>query len=96
MGQRKLPRYIRIKSYYTLLISAVKEPYEIKIGDEDMYNIIKIQHNEISIIEASCKDKICINTGKINNGMTPIVCLPNKVIIEIEVNEEDELDAATY
>ena len=30
------------------------------------------------------------------NGMTPIVCLPNKVIIEIEVIEEKELDAATY
>ena len=96
-GSEKIAKIYKDKKLlYTIDLSAVKEPYEIKIGDEDKYNIIKVCHNEISIIEASCKDKICINTGKINNGMTPIVCLPNKVIIEIEVIEEKELDAATY
>ncbi len=84
------------KLLYTIDLSSVEKPYEIKLGDDENYNIIQVNHNEISIIEASCRDKVCINTGKINNGTVPIVCLPNKVIIEINSNEEQKIDAATY
>ena len=95
-GEKIAKIYKDKKLLYTIDLSSVEKPYEIKLGDDENYNIIQVNHNEISIIEASCHDKVCINTGKINNGTVPIVCLPNKVIIEINSNEEQKIDAATY
>ena len=81
---------------YNIDLSLVEKSYEIKLGDEKEYNIIKVEHNGISMIEASCHNNICVNTGIINNSTLPIVCLPNKIIIEIESNQEQKIDAATY
>ena len=47
--------------------------------------------------EASCPDKICVDRGWIDNGVIPIVCLPNKLTIEIRggVDKADQIDAVT-
>lgn len=42
-----------------------------------------------SITEASCPDKVCIRTGKIHKTGELIVCLPNRVVVSIEGEEED-------
>ena len=67
-GEKIAKIYKDKKLLYTIDLSSVEKPYEIKLGDDENYNIIQVNHNEISIIEASCHDKVCINTGKINNG----------------------------
>ncbi len=59
------------------------------------YNILEIKDGEARITEASCPDKICVNHRAVSKQNQSIVCLPNKVVIEIQNGEEAELDAVT-
>ncbi len=78
---------------YEINLDKVEEAYTIKIdGDEEHYNIVEVRKGEIGIIEANCPDKICVNMGFVSDGLLPITCLPNKLIIEIEGGEESEYD----
>ncbi|WP_446899109.1 NusG domain II-containing protein [Clostridium sp. LBM24168] len=53
------------------------------------FNKIKMQKGKISIEDADCPDKICIKTGWISEPGQSIVCLPHKLIIEIEGKNSD-------
>lgn len=47
-------------------------------------NTVVIKDGSVYMSDAACKNQICVNTGKISKKGESIVCLPNKVIIEIE------------
>ncbi len=77
-------------------LNAVTEPYTVTVGDEENgYNIIEVRNGSIGVIEASCPDGVCINTGFIDSSLIPVVCLPNKLVIEIksEGDYEESFDA---
>lgn len=80
----------------TIDLSNVTDDYEFTIEGEGGYNIIKVDEEGISIIEASCPDKVCIKTGHIHDSLLPITCLPNKLMIKIENAPESNIDAAAY
>ncbi len=48
------------------------------------HNTVKIENGKAYMLDSDCKNKICINTGKISNSGESVICLPNKVIIEVE------------
>lgn len=52
-------------------------------------NTITIAPGKISVQEATCPDHVCINQGWISDGVYPIVCLPNKLVIRIENDSSD-------
>ena len=65
-------------------LDKVDEPMEFTItGDNGQTNEVRAENGRIRITSASCPDKICVHQGWIENGVVPIVCLPNKVTIEI-------------
>lgn len=47
-------------------------------------NVVCIKDGEIFVSEASCPDKICINHGPLKSEYLPIICLPNKFVIELK------------
>ena len=53
-------------------------------------NILIISDGKAYLKEANCPDKLCVNQGKISMSGERIVCLPNKVMIEI-LGEGDEI-----
>lgn len=59
------------------------------------YNILEIKEGEADITEASCPDGICVNHRAVSKQSQSIVCLPNRVVVEIESGEEAEIDAIT-
>ena len=59
------------------------------------YNILEIRDGKADITEASCPDKICVNHRAVNRRGQSIVCLPNKLIVEIENGEESDVDLVT-
>ncbi len=64
---------------YEAELSHIKEPVEInsrKIG----YNKIIITDEGAKVTEANCPDKLCMEQSE--RGIYPIVCLPNKLVIE--------------
>ncbi|MCC8150960.1 MAG: NusG domain II-containing protein [Lachnospiraceae bacterium] len=65
-------------------------PIEI---DGEVANTLVIKDGEADMIEADCPDQICVNTAAISVKNETIVCLPNKVVVEvIESEAESELD----
>lgn len=57
------------------------------------YNLIEIGDERVRVIEADCPDKIDVKQGYISNIGETIVCLPNKMVIEIKgLNNDTEID----
>lgn len=82
---------------YKIDLEKVVDPYQIRVdGKDGCYNIIDVRPGEIGITEASCPDKICVNMDYISDGLIPITCLPNKLVIRIEDGEQNESDIAVY
>ncbi len=77
----------------TVSLENVSEPYEFEIRDGESFNVIRVEEGRIRVVSASCPDKVCVNSGYISDGVMPIVCLPNKLVIEIE-GAENAADAA--
>lgn len=65
----------------------------IPIKTEFGYNLIEIGDKKVRVIEADCPDKLDVKQGYISQAGQVIVCLPNKLVIEIKGMEEDrEID----
>lgn len=58
-------------------------------------NNVVIENGTVYMTEADCPDKICVNTGKISKIGETIVCLPHRVVVEIqgEVSQSDSDDS---
>lgn len=65
-------------------LSMVYAPYEFTLEYTEGYNIIRVEPGAISVADADCSDHTCINQGRLTGGMTPIVCLPHGIVIQLE------------
>ena len=63
-------------------------------GASGLTNTILVEKGRIRVEEADCPDQICVDQGFISDGTVPIVCLPNRLVIEI-VGGGEAFDAAT-
>ena len=76
---------------YTLTENYKKE---FKVDNGTGYNTIHIENGKIWIHDATCPDKICLSQGKIGSDGELIVCLPNRLLVQIKdySETEDDLD----
>lgn len=51
-------------------------------------NVIEVVKGGVRIIEASCPDKLCEHQGVITKAGQMLVCLPNRLIVEIKDENE--------
>lgn len=58
------------------------------------YNILEIKNGEAYIKDSDCTSKLCVEKGKINSIGDLIICLPHKLVIQIE--GENQIDAVSY
>lgn len=66
---------------------------EIPIKSQYGFNLIEIGDERVRVKEADCPDKLDVKKGFISNIGETIVCLPNKLIVEIKgVQEEEVID----
>lgn len=70
----------------------------IDIKTEFGYNKIEIGDGKVRVIEADCPDKLDVKRGWISNQGEIIVCLPNRMVVEIksEKNTVNEIDHISY
>jgi hypothetical protein len=52
---------------------------------------ISVKSNSIAVIEEDSPKHLCSKQGYVNNSLEPIICLPNKIVIKIE-KENNEVD----
>ena len=63
---------------------------EIKNGDD--YNRLIIRDGKAYVEYASCPDGICAALRPVSYGGESIICLPNKVVIEVHTADNDRPD----
>lgn len=68
--------------------------YIISYGEE--YNLLMISDGEAFITDADCPDGLCMKQRAIFRNGESIICLPHKLVIQVEAKEEGKLDAVTY
>lgn len=69
---------------------SLKKEQKIKIHDS---NVLMIQDGHADMIEADCPDQICVNHKTISKNKESIICLPNKVVVEVNGGEEAQVDS---
>lgn len=63
--------------------------------DGTVTNLLVIREGKADMIEATCPDHLCVRQKAIDADGETIVCLPNRVVAEVESGHESELDNIT-
>jgi len=80
----------------TVNLAAITEPFTIMIGNGSSSNVIAVESGRIRMLTADCPDGSCVRQGWTSGGVTPIVCLPNRVVITLDSRvSEADVDAVT-
>jgi hypothetical protein len=71
--------------------------YEFNFNNNIGY--VEVKNGRVRMLEMNkviCPDAICSETGWIDKGYQSIVCLPNNIIVTIEGNKDEGIDAQSY
>lgn len=93
------------KTGAAVIVTVAEKPYgtysldkdaviEIKINGK-VTNILKIQDGKADMTEASCPDKLCVHQKAISRTNETIICLPNKLVVEIIDAKPADFDSMT-
>ncbi len=71
-----------------ILVEADGHSYEYSLNQDGIYSVegalgtttFEIKNKVVHIVDSPCPNKTCVNQG----WTSPLVCLPNKVIITVE------------
>jgi hypothetical protein len=62
----------------------LSHPQTLQITTEHGTNTVQIKNNQISVTQASCRDGLCKRQPPISQTRRTIICLPNRLVIEIK------------
>lgn len=74
-------------------VYSLGEDQEIEINGGTNHLVIK--NGKADMTEADCPDKLCVNQKAVSKNHESIICLPNKVIVEVDSSENSEFDAVS-
>ncbi|MBP3488014.1 MAG: NusG domain II-containing protein [Roseburia sp.] len=63
------------------------------IQDGVTTNVLVIEDGFADMTEADCPDKLCVHQKAISKNNETIVCLPNKVVVQVMGSEESGFDS---
>lgn len=74
---------------------------EIPLSGSGEYTFPQVPHmvftaedGTVSVTESNCGDRTCVRTGKISRQGEAIICVPNKIVVEIKGStKESGVDA---
>lgn len=67
--------------------------YAVQSEDGGTTNLVVIEDGTVHMEEADCPDQLCVKQGKIRYAGDSLICLPNRVVVEIGGQDEQALDA---
>lgn len=74
---------------------------EINLAQKKTINIdkmeLEVKEGSIRVLKSDCPRKFCKHTGWIKNPAQTIICVPNKILIEIVgISDDVEYNAVSY
>lgn len=83
---------ITLKGELYKRVSLSKEQVIEIMTPEGGKNIIEVKDKSVIMKEANCKDLICVHHKPISYHGETIVCLPNKVVVEVISQKKSTVD----
>lgn len=71
---------------------SLNEDRTVEIKNGDGYNLLVIEGGEARVESASCPDGICAAHRPVRHNGQSIICLPNKVVVEIRTANKSQPD----
>ena len=71
---------------------SLSENRTVEIKTQDGYNILVIENGVAYVEQASCPDGICSSHRPIDRSGESIICLPNKVVVEVRSANKHQPD----
>lgn len=77
-------------------IYSLRKEQEIAVmRDGRTVNVVEISDGGVSMRRAQCPDHLCIRQGRISAGGETLICLPNKVVVEVVSENEKTYDSVS-
>lgn len=64
-------------------VPLIQEARELVIQGYQGESHVEISGGRVRMVDSACPDKLCVRTGWISRPGSSVVCLPNRVVIEI-------------
>lgn len=78
-------------------LDGVDAPYCFTVtGENGCVNELEVRSGSIGMVSADCPDKLCVHQGFIDRPGLPIVCLPNKLVIQLREADSESIDIIAY
>lgn len=76
-------------------VALTEEAETIEIRTDRGYNVLRVSASGIEMIEADCPDQLCLGFGHVHHNGDTIVCLPNRIFVEVvgAAGSGDDIDA---
>lgn len=68
----------------------------LRLESEEGTNLLVIEDGKAYILEADCPDKLCVKQRAVSRQGESLICLPHRLVITVESEEESGIDAVTY
>lgn len=59
-------------------------------------SVLRISGSQVWFESSSCHNKTCVEMGKISKPNAWIACLPNRIMVRIQINNSDGTDDFSY
>lgn len=77
-------------------LSRVNSASEFIVEGPAGSNTVRVEPGRICVSQADCPDQVCVHQGWISTGAVPVVCLPNRLVIQIEEQRDQvEIDGVS-
>lgn len=80
---------VKGKTVREIQLSEIKEDTTFSVDGLIGKTTIEVNKDRIRIIDAPCKDKICIHMSWAKRQGDSIICVPNQVVVEITGKKQD-------
>lgn len=81
----------------SLPLDGFDAPYRFTVtGENGCINELEVRSGSIGVVSADCPDKLCVHQGFIDRSGFPIVCLPNKLVIQLREAAPEEIDVIAH
>jgi hypothetical protein len=58
--------------------------------------IVQVRDGRVRVVESPCPHGICVRTGWVARAGEMIVCVPNRVVVRVEGEGDNDVDATTW
>lgn len=65
-------------------------------GVSNGHNTVIIKNGKVRIENASCPDRLCVKMGEISYNNQSIICLPNRVVVNVKSEKKSDYDAKVW